>query len=347
MGKMALLVVMSLSLVVGIITYTINKSKNTLVENVTGFQKYTSARNIAHTGVNMMLSKMDANDTSVTNYLQPNMQAMKIFNISSGICTVYARLASVDTSKRDTVDLIARSRFMDTTRYMKIRLRRQPVPFPTVGEAVGLRIPDANFTMSGTPSIDGRNHTIGGALTAQPDTSNKPGVGVLNPADTTQVLLYGSKIDGTKDVVVDSNMSNPISYVEEYINAADVSYTTGTYGSNMTWGSVSEPWIVSVEGDVKFSGNIEGWGILIVHGDITLTGTFTFHGLVVAYKEMQIDVTFAKGTPDVIGGLLMAGPAGSTFDMRGSSAISYSKDAIELAKYINKLQWYKVVYWYE
>jgi len=258
---------------------------------------------------------------------------------------VSVRLAN--PSYFDTLDLRCYARYMDTTRYMKLRLRRQPVPFPTIGEAAGLYVPNVNFQMDGNPYIDGRNHDINGNLTPQPDTCNKPGVGVITPSDTSKVLPYGGKINGSVDVIADSLMSNPATFVDEYINAANVTYSSGTYGSNMTWGSVSNPWIVYANGDVKFNGNIEGWGILIVHGNLTLAGTFKFHGLVIAYQDVSIDVQFATGTPDVIGGLLMAGASGSNFIMKGNSQISYSKDAIEMAKYITRLQWYSVISWYE
>ena len=61
----------------------------------------------------------------------------------------------------------------------------------------------------------------------------------------------------------------------------------------------------------------------------------------------MIDVSFAAGTPDVIGAALVAGPFSSNFTMKGNSFIGYSKDALDKAKFINKLQVYRVVRWYE
>jgi hypothetical protein len=201
--------------------------------------------------------------------------------------------------------------------------------------------------MNGTPSIDGRNHNIDGTLVTPADTTYKPGVGVITPSDTTKVLAYGSKIDGTVDVIVDPGMADPSAYVSEYINAADYTYPAGTYGGNQTWGSPSTPKIVNCTDDVTFNGNAEGWGLLIVHGALHLGGTFKWHGLVVCYDDAIIDVAFAAGTPDVIGAVLMAGPSGSTFQMKGNTQVAYSKAAVENAKYINKLQVYRVLYWYE
>lgn len=338
MGRMALIIVMGLSLTLGIVGFSLNRSKTGTIENVAGFHKYATARNIAHTAVNIALRALDRNDSTFMTNRTMSLSAM------GGSATVAYSFPNV--SSLDTIDLTATARYLDTTRNMALRLRRSPVPFPTIGQAVGLRVPDVNFSMSGTPSIDGHNHDIDGNPLA-PSANDKPGVGVIYAPDTTQVLGFATKIDGTKDVVYDTTIADPNQFVGEYINAADRIFTTGTYGSNMTWGSVAAPQIVYCNGDVKFNGNIEGWGILVVRGDLTLTGTFKFHGLVIAYQDTQIDIQFSTGTPDVIGALLMAGSAGSNFVMKGNSNVSYSKDAIENAKFINKLQVYRVMRWYE
>ncbi|MDI6766493.1 MAG: hypothetical protein QME52_06695 [Bacteroidota bacterium] len=342
---MALIIILGLSVTVGIITYTMNKSKSQLVVNVSGFDKYTTSRNIAQSSINLMLRRMDNKEPAILDSLVPGKKALMITNLMGGRCSLTIKLAN--PAFLDTVDLTANARFMDSTYYMKLRLRRQPVPFPVVNAAVGLRIPNVDFSMSGSPSIDGRNHDINGNLIIPVDTSSRPGVSVLNPLDTAEVLAYASKINGTRDVVVDSSMSNPADFVQEYINAADTTFTSGVYGSNMTWGSLTNPRIIYCNGNVTFNGTIDGWGILVVRGNLTIGGNFKFRGLVVAYNEIVIDVTFAKGTPDIIGALLMSGPAGSDFDMRGNSQIDYSREALEYAKSISKLQWYKVVWWYE
>ena len=344
MGRLALMIVLAVSMTMGIVEYNLNKSKNGLTENVSGFDKYANARNIAHTGVNMMLRRLDRNDTSIINPMNRLATPLMVVNVMSGLCSVSVKLTN--PSFLDTIDVWSKSKYMDSTRTMNVRLRRQPIPFPAIGEAAGLRVENVQYQMNGSPFIDGHNHDINGNLLA-PSANDKPGVGVITPSDTSKVLGYSSKVDGTKDVIVDSGMADPAQFVGDYINAADYNYTTGTYGSNMTWGTLTTPAIVYAHGDVKFNGNIEGWGILVVQGDLTLAGTFKFHGLVVAYNDVQIDVQFATGTPDIIGALLMAGPSGSDFIMKGNSAISYSKDALDKAKFINKLQVYHVMRWYE
>jgi hypothetical protein len=339
MGRMAIIIVIGLSLTVGIVGYSLNESKSGTLENIAGFDKYTSARNIAHTAVNMALRALDRNDSIfiASRYMEMNMQGGR-----ASVALSFPSLPALDT-----VDLTATANFMDTSRSMRVRLYRRPVPFPAVGEAVGLRVPNVNFVMNGTPNIDGRDHAMSGALLA-PSANDKPGVGFITAGDTADVVPYASKIDGVpKDGIYDTNIIDPAAFVPEYIAAADRKFTTGTYGSNMTWGSASAPQIIFADGNVKFNGTIDGWGILVVRGTLTLAGNFTFRGLVIAYQDYTIDVQFSSGTPDVIGGVIMAGGAGSLYQMKGNSKVVYSREALEMAKYINKLQVYRVLRWYE
>ena len=92
MGRMAIILVMSLVLTAGIIGYSLNQSKRYTVENVAGFDKYVSARNIAHTGVNMMLRALDRNDTTYVSKLSRGETARLNTSLMSGVCSVTVRL---------------------------------------------------------------------------------------------------------------------------------------------------------------------------------------------------------------------------------------------------------------
>lgn len=338
MGRMAIIIVIGLSLTVGIVGYSLNNSKTGTIENVAGFDKYTMTRNIAHTAVNMALRALDRNDSIFI--ISKELEA-EIMGGKASVKMSYPFYPSIDT-----VDLTAWSEYMDTTRMMRLRLHRRPVPFPVVNEAVGLRVKNVNFSMAGSANIDGHDHSMMGAL-LPPSAMDKPGVGFVTPSDTAQAGPYASRIDGSTDAVADTGIADPSLYADEYMAAADMKFITGVYGSDMTWGSALTPWIVFCDGDVKFDGTIEGWGILLVRGSLTLTGTFKFHGLVIAYDNAVIDVQFSTGTPDVIGGLIMAGPVAGKFQMLGNSSVVYSSEALKMAMYINKLQVYRVMRWYE
>src|SRR5215510_3909034 len=130
MGRLAIILVLALSFTAGIVGYSINISKTRTVENVSGFQKYTSARNIAHTGVNMMLRTLDKGDTSYINNLQAGRKVWLVKNYMAGLCSVSIKLKN--PAFLDTVDMTSKAIFMDTVKTMSLRLRRQPIPFPMI-----------------------------------------------------------------------------------------------------------------------------------------------------------------------------------------------------------------------
>ena len=272
----------------------------------------------------------------------------------SGLCTISVKLSHPPAL--DTIDIISKAKYIDTSRSMQIRLTRKPVPFPVIGEALGLRIPGVDVSASGNANnIDGRDHALDGNTIVGPGLS---GVGVLSSSDSTDVVnvkkLNITTSAGVPKITVDPGMADPASYIQDYVNAADYVYTAGTYGSNMTWGDSTRPVIVYANGqsgDVTFNGTITGWGILVARGTLNLGGNFSFNGLVITFNDVTINQdTLAlggKGTPDVLGAILAAGNTNSDVILKGNTQVSYSSAALNLAKYINKLQVYRVLQWYE
>ena len=88
MGQVALVLVLALTLTVGVVTFSINESKRATIENVSGFAKYSTARNLAHTGVNLMLRKLDKEDTSYVNPLNRGETVWLVKNAMSGVCSI-------------------------------------------------------------------------------------------------------------------------------------------------------------------------------------------------------------------------------------------------------------------
>jgi len=343
MGKTALLVVLGLAVTVGIITYTINRSTGNLVENVSGFDRHTSARNIAHTGVNMMLRVFDR-DTSVMRRLKSGEIIWQTPNVMAGQCSVSARLIHPPTL--DTLDITSKSKYMDSTYTIKLRLKSYPKPFPGVNSALGLASAPFNFSMTGDPHIYGENYNMDGSRGNSAYDTN--GVSVISKAESTSVAnAGGTKITGDPKSVVVNPPDNPAAYIPEYIAGADVVFGNGSNNSG-NYGSAANPVIGYADGNVKFGGSGSFYGVLIVHGTLDFVGTFDMYGLVIAYGDSNvINVTAASGTPQIYGGLIATGPANSSFTMKGTSDLRYSVEALAMAKGIGKMQAYTVISWYE
>lgn len=344
MGKMAIFLVLALSLTVGVVGYNMNRTKTFLVTNVSGFEKYTTARNIAHTGVNLLLRRLDRNDTAIIGPLSRSQTAWMINNVMSGICSVSVKLTSPPAL--DTIDIQSRSKYIDSSYLMKVRLYRFPVPFPGVNAAVNLASTGIQFSMNGTPNIDGRNYDMNGNLDANRLTDTN-GVSVVGIAESTTVAGYNSKIAGDPQKVTTQPPPDPGVYVPQYIAAADINFPDGS-NNNSSYGSAAAPIIGYANGNVSFAGNGAFYGILVVHGSLTFNGTFDMYGLVICYGDSNT-VTFSAsaGTPCIWGAIIETGPPNSKFSMKGTSDVRFSREALNMSMFINKLQAYRVIRWYE
>lgn len=341
MGRTALLLVLGLGAAFGVIGINLRNSGSQATEYQVGYHKYASARNLARTAVHARLRAIDRGE-SLTGRLDGSFNDGDFYTI-------------VDTlSTPDTIVMNAFSQFEESTYTMRLKLYRYSKPFPEVNSAVGIRASPVDFRLQGSAKIDGRDHDPDGNLTGDP---GKPGVAVMTSADSTTVMNNGgsSGITGNPKVAVDTTTSDPLDYVQEYLNNYDYRYTQADspINQNITWGGPDDPKIVvcytpDTTVSVKFNGTCEGWGILVVHGDLNLAGTFTWHGLVIAYGDQsQIRVTASTGTPEIYGGLIMSGGPNSSFSMKGNVNMAYSSQSLEMARWIKKLLAYRIMEWYE
>lgn len=334
MSKMSMVIVLGLTLASIFLSYTINRSNVESVGNMSGYYKYSVARNIAHSAVSVALHELElGNDTSA---FDGSMLGGK-YNV--GIIF-----------RRDTADMTSRGMFMDTTYTILLRLYRCAKPFPSVPGAVTLSVNRVGFTMQGTPSVDGYDHDANGGLL--PNASPKTGVATLTGSDSAAVALYMSRITGSPAIQVETSMPDPLKYVDEYISNADFVYNAGTYGSDATWGSPEAPAIVYCDagsGKVEFTGAVEGWGILVVRGSLGMAGVSKFHGLVLVYGDggFTNEVSMGVGGSKIIGAIMVSGVQGSEFKMKGSARVLYSSQALSNAEHMKKLMAYKVISWYE
>lgn len=343
MGKMALLMVMAIGLAVGVVGYTINGAKMSVITRVAGFHKYTSARNIAHSAVNMTLRAFDRNDTSVIYPLEKGKQVTINRTMMDGESVVTISLPA--SMKRDTLDLSSVSTFQDSTYWMKLRLRRTPKPFPMVNACVGFASAGVVYNTDGKPHlISGLNHNMDGS---RGDTTRDTlGVATKTSADSATVSPDASRIEGDPYKIKVEPPDDPSSYVGEYINMADYVFPDGS-SNNGTYGSPSAPIIAYAKGSVKMGGNGKLYGVLIVNGTVDFNGTFDIYGLVICYgSDIVISVSTSAGNPTLYGGLIMSGATGSKFSLKGTPQLYYSYEALEMAKYIGKMQAYQVVWWY-
>jgi hypothetical protein len=315
-------------------------STNTLVIAQTGYFKYSEARNLARMAVHTTLRAYDRN-------LSP-IPTSGTFN--GGSYHVHT------TELGDTLWMTSTGTFADSSYTMKVKLLRTTKPFPGVNAAIGIRATPVAFSLSGHAQVDGHNYDETGATLV--GSGDVTGVATMKKADSTTVKSAGGPyIDGTPPVKVDTTTIDPLPFLNEYKSSADYSYaSSGTYAGDYTWGTSASPAIVYCNaGDdtsfsIKYTGDIMGCGILVVRGNVQFNGSFDFRGLVVI-DGFNTTVQFGgAGTPEIVGGVIVAGNAGAAVSLRGTAGtakVKYSEDALAKAKKINKLRYYSIIEWYE
>ncbi len=344
MGKLALLLVLAVSMSVGVVSLTLNRTKMSMVTRVAGFQKYSYARNIAHAGVNAALRAFDKNDTTVIYPLERGKTVSIPSNLMDGTSLVTIKLPA--SLKRDTLDLTSLATYNDSTYTMRLRLRRSPKPFPAVNACVGFASSDISYNLDGKPhSITGMNYNMDGTRGNPALDTN--GVTTKTRLDSATVASADwSKITGDPYKVKVEPPDDPSSYVNEYIQMADYVFPSGS-SNNGTYGSAMAPVIGYCKGTVKMGGSGKFYGVLIVNGTLEFSGTFDIYGLVICYgSDIVISVGTSAGNPSLYGGLIMSGAPGSQFTLKGTPQMYYSAEALKMAQYIGKMQAYQVVYWY-
>jgi hypothetical protein len=203
--------------------------------------------------------------------------------------------------------------------------------------------------------VDGHNYdSTGTNLIGSGDVT---GVATMNKADSTTVKNEGgANINGVPPVKSDTTTMDPLPYLDEYEANADYLYNNPGVYSSITWGNANNPVIVYCNaGDdtsfsIKFTGNVTGYGILVVRGNVQFNGNFSFYGLVVVDGFNTIVQCGASGTPQIVGGLIIAGNAGASVTLKGTGTtgkVKYSSQALMKARNINKLRYYSIVEWYE
>ena len=128
-------------------------------------------------------------------------------------------------------------------------------------------------------------------------------------------------------------------------NPADYNLPAGVY-SSVQYGTDTEPVVVYGEGDLKFSGNVTGYGILFIDGKLELSGNFHWYGVVYVIGP-QATIFNKVGTARIIGGVVFGGN-NKTAVMRGTSDIWYSCETIQhIENNTNSLQNFNMLSWYE
>ena len=337
LGKGALIIVLGAVVILTMLILDLNNNATAEVNTTVDFFNQTQARLISNSGVEIYLEKL-RKDKSLTGTFEDNDLLDGEYNI--------------DISGPDS-DLIIKS----TALYNKVRhtsivnAKREKVNMPGVNSSVYISSTNLLINFNGNVDISGNDHDMNGNLTAG---TSLPGVAVNKPDDSTYIVdnikpkitkaITGA--GGTPSVATVPDTTDWDKVTQNIIFGADYTYPTGTYSNGTALGTLSEPKITYVDGNVNFTGIVEGYGIMVVNGNLTLSGQFTFNGIIIVYGQSQITVQ-TTGNSTVYGATMFVGESVDFKAASGNATLFYSSDAINNAKVNLKSSRFEILSWWE
>ncbi len=331
MGTSSIILLTFSIIVFMMLLVNINFKTSTSLDETTGKLKITQARLIANSALNLNFNKLRLNKN-----LRGNFTNNPLMNGTYDI----------DISGNDTVTITAVGKFFDKTSEARAKIIWENIVLPPIKSAIGIAASNLDLNLNGNILINGNDTNPDGSAGSAPSVL---GMGVQNVEDSIRVAdSLSSKIKssilgsgGTPSIGVNTDSLNYAEITSEFIQAADIILPSGTYSSGTTLGTLAQPKITYVTGDVHFAGNASGAGVLIVYGNMNWGGNFIYHGLVIVYGNTSIYAS-ATGNSAIYGSVLVAGQS-VNLSATGSTSIYYSsmvldtiKEKLKSAKFIIK-----------
>jgi Tfp pilus assembly protein PilX len=233
-----------------------------------------------------------------------------------------------------------------------------------------------NFTAPSALTLDGTGDAFAGGNSANWAVSgvDQAGCGSL----TTGAPVHAIGVPDNADIpVVTAGANRPNKYTGSGGTTPDIANVSGTMPANLqtvsslqtlmstvqsnvtqpvlngnvsglsTPGTVTDPQIIFVNGNLTLSGNTTGYGILAVNGDFSVSGSVNWNGLVLVIGQGNFSTS---GTPQYNGAIVVAktldslghllltpGPGSASFQTNGggNGGVQYSSACIGLATHLS------------
>ncbi|MCJ7554747.1 MAG: hypothetical protein MUO34_12790, partial [Ignavibacteriaceae bacterium] len=300
MGKMALIITMGMSVIIGFLLLKLNANSTEGVSTSVNMFEQTQARLIANTGVEIYLEKLYA-DESLINTTSAEQ------NLFNG--EYFVKL----TGTMPNVRVTSTATFQGVKHVSVADAVLDPIQLPVL--LGGLYFATATLTSTtfiGNMKLNGNNHDANGVI--KNDGTGVMGLSVDTEAQKVLIDDYlktpSAKPDHLIGKLPDGTFGSPSyglstpdmqkDWAEIYqwlANAADVTYYDKDINDQPLLGTLSNPQITLVINSdpdpthfVTINAGTVGAGILVIHGNVKFAGKLEYKGIVLAYKETNIDL---------------------------------------------------------
>ncbi len=335
MGKAVIILAIGMSVIISMLIFSLNKNTDNGLKTAIDSYSDTNARLIANSGIEIYLEKLRRNKSLTGNFLNNSLM--------NGSYDVYIW-------GQDTLKIKSVGHFNGVDHTSLASAVRSQITLPNINSSIYVSSNNLDLKLNGNIDINGYDHDIDGTQIAG---TPLPGFGVDSPADSAYIINnikpnISDAIEGAggpPSVHTVNDSTNWLALTENYIFASDITLPSGNYSSGIVLGTASDPKITYATGNVDFSGNAYGYGILVVNGNLSMSGNFTFHGIVIAYGSSTI-TTKTTGNSGIFGASIFVG---QSVDMQatGNAQLYYSSQAITNAKNNIKSSRFQILSWWE
>jgi hypothetical protein len=346
MGKGVLIISLGMSVIVSFFILKLNaNSKENLSTTVNMFEQ-TQARLIANSGVEVYLERLKHDRTMMNSSFSNNDLFGGTYDINisgpDSIVTVTSTATFMDVQHTTVVEAAAD------------RVPLHPGPgamYLSSGVVAGLK----KNAIGGSIEINGNDHDINGNLIV--GGTSVPGIAVDGITQKNDVIdmIQKNKVDqvlgqgGSPSVQNINNTINWADYAQLLADNPDILIDTqAKIKSENTWGTLIEPKVTFVNGDIHINNSqaASGCGILVVNGSLEINGNFDYVGMVIAFKNTTIDIKL-NGNGSILGSLVVAGNQINVDVASGNFETLYSTEALNLISALLVTKRFTILSWYE
>jgi hypothetical protein len=199
--------------------------------------------------------------------------------------------------------------------------------------------------------VDGHDHAATPPLDTIPAAPSVSGV--LSRGATSDVTSHMNP--GQEDNVSGTNgdasvQQSTFNYdfnalLSQFSGMADNAYNGAQNwsGSTPMYGSLTNPKVTVVNGNLTCTGNWSGGGVLVVNGNLDMRGGSQFTGVVICLGDVDFAGGGASDLAHVVGGLIYQGTVANNSRLHGSADVYYSTQAVNAANGVGRysLSWWR------
>ena len=228
-------------------------------------------------------------------------------------------------------------------------LEAEAVRFPLVSASSALWMGGPMAFSGNAFLIDGHDHGANAPFDTIPGAAV---TSILTKGPVTDAPLSTNQLDnvtglGGDNSVAQSSFTYDFNQLWGTLSAmADNSFTgnQGWSSATTTYGTLANPKITAVNGNLDIAGTWTGAGILIVNGNLKMSGGCMFKGIVIAMGDIDVAGGGPADVARIVGSVIYQGTLIQDNKTAGSGRIFYSSEAINSAMTLNR---YTLAWWRE